>query len=451
MIDRLESIFIHILMSPIYFIVFIKKIIKRFMDKNHRFVKIIFLYYLISFLLFVFGPIEYPINNLSMVVIYLSGYLLCFIIGYIFSVKTFKKDFNTQEKSPKVVSNSFYFDCGLFIALIISFATLVNIVGTNGISGIFDTVILGLSNPDVVYLNNLENGIESGIVTKMATLFSPITYIIIPIGMYFFKELKLNRKVLFVVLICLEIMSFLAKGTNFGIFKITIILLTIYYLKSKNFSKEMRKKLKKISIILGTFTIFYFFFTISSRMNYSEIPSTIFYLPINDDSFIFKLLPLSLSLPLLTGISYASQGVYGFSLAFNYNFTSTLGFGSGRFLLSIPDRLFNIDLWQNTYQYKMNDVWNSRVNWHTAFTWFANDVGFFGVLIIMLILGLLFGRILMEAIYQNNIIAISLLPLYVILLIFLPLNNIIFDNPLTAVPFISLTILWIALKMFKRS
>lgn len=65
-----------------------------------------------------------------------------------------------------------------------------------------------------------------------------------------------------------------------------------------------------------------------------------------------------------------------------------------------------------------------------------------GVIIIMLLLGMAFNLILRDAINGNSI-AVSLLPLYVIMLIFLPCNNVILSNPLTFMPFVIWNVIWI--------
>lgn len=448
MIDKLETIFTYTIMSPLYILVGIKKLLKKILSSNHRVLKMLFTFYLTSLLLFYYGPINYPKVNTLYVVIYISGYLGCFLLGYYFSIVFRNKQ--SKPKKTELKINWLLFDIGLTLGTVLSLLSLVSIVGNEGIGNIIEKVILGLSNPEIAYGENLEMIKEGGLLTQLSTLLSPITFIVLPIGMYFFKDMLVRRKLFYVLYVCLEVMTYISKGTNFGIFKIAVILITIFFIKTQNMTKE-KKKMRNVAMFIGVFTVFYFFFSITSRMAYTKIPTSIFFIPIDQNSLLFKILPPFLSLPILTGLSYATQGFYGFSLAFSYNFTSTYGFGSGRFLISLPERLFNVDLWEKTYQYKMDSIWSSRVNWHTAFTWIANDVGFFGVLIVMLILGTIFGFILKEATQGENILAISLLPLYMIILIFLPLNNIVLDNPLTAVPFIVLNMLWIMTKLLRRN
>ena len=49
---------------------------------------------------------------------------------------------------------------------------------------------------------------------------------------------------------------------------------------------------------------------------------------------------------------------------------------------------------------------------------------------------------------NGNTIAISLLPLYVIMIIFLPCNNIVLSNPSTFMPFIIWNVVWIISKRY---
>ncbi|MDO5666184.1 MAG: hypothetical protein Q4G63_13160, partial [Bacteroidia bacterium] len=79
--------------------------------------------------------------------------------------------------------------------------------------------------------------------------------------------------------------------------------------------------------------------------------------------------------------------------------------------------------------------WSATINWHTAYTWIANDLSFIGVIIWMFLLGMLFS-ILVKLSLDNSKVAIILFSLIVQIIIFLPMNNVVLSNPLTFMPLI---------------
>ena len=408
--------------------------------KNFLFYSLLF-YFSLTYLLYQFGPLEYPkVNNMKSS-IFLLSYFLLFIIGYYGSRRIGL--INTEQIKNRDKELKFFLKLGLLLSAFFSIAFLVNFSGSLNPITIGNNIYIGLRDPEIAYLNNLNMEKKSGLITKITTLFSPITYAVVPMGIYYFKKLSLGTKVMLILVVMLDLLQFIIKGTNFGILRITvtIIISLSVVLSFKGVNINKKKMITLISILL-LFFIFYLLKTISSRLGYVEIPDTYMGLLVNKDHMLFKILPMGLSIPIFIATTYLSQGYYGFSLAFNYPFTTTYGLGSGRFLISYGEKIFDIDLWNRTYQAKMDSIWSSRVSWHTFFTWFANDVGFYGVFIIMLILGVLFGLVVADAYDNKNLIAVILLPLYVILLIFIPANNIVFDNPVLFMPFIVINFIW---------
>ncbi|EMF0473630.1 hypothetical protein IGG90_002338, partial [Enterococcus faecium] len=340
---------------------------------------------------------------------------------------------------------------GLIIGIILSILTVLTRSSFTSFNQIFNNLLLGLSDPSQGYLKNLSSEYEGGAITQLATVFSPLVHMSFVLALFFWEKLKAAQKWLTVLYIIVEAGQYIIKGTNFGLFKVAIILVTVLLVnKNVRLTTYRRKKsfVVRFAPLIIAFVIFYFFFSISSRMSYQAIPTTIFNLPIDQNNFFIKNLPSGLSIPLLLGISYLSQGFYGFQLATTYDFTTTYGFGSGRFLLSFPERLFGLDLWDRTFQNKMDAVWDSRINWHTAFTWIANDISFFGVIVYLLIIGFLFILVFNDVKKNQNPLAVVLLPLYVIMFVFIPLNNVVFDNPLLFMPFIAFNFIWMVDKIY---
>lgn len=392
-------------------------------------------YMFFTLFIFYFGPIKYPIVNFYETLFLLISYNLFFIVGYIIVIR--RVNIYPIFKELSIKSIDLFILLGSMFGIFLAIQFLFEFSGSINLYDTLRFIMNGLTNPSEGYLQNLNTVKLGSIFTKMQTLFSPILHLVIALGTYFFKRLKPLTYSSFVIFLIAYVSTYIVKGTNFGIIYVFIVIFACFA-----FNKNARTSNFGIIGAL-VFSFIYFVFSISNRMKLTEIPASIFHIPVDSNNFLFQIFKNTISIPLMIASSYLSQGYYGFSLSSQYSFISTFGFGSGRFLIDKIHSLFNIDLWSMTYQSRMDYVWDSSVNWHTIFLWISNDVGKFGVMIVMLGLGILFGLVIKSVIENQSKIAISLLPLYILMILFFPANNIIFDNPIVFMPFITLNILFL--------
>lgn len=411
---------------------------------------VIFELYLVStIVLFEFGPIKFPTNNKRTLYLFLFLYHLFFIIGYIIIPKKFKfRDNNIMNRINMNFCKYKNFIISSLLLLVIFYSTMSIIRISGGISfmNLVDKIFYSFSNFADVYKENMSNNYGSSIITSSSTLLSSVYYMGIPLAVYFHKDLRIYNKILLYIAIFFEGSSYIIKGTNIGMFNLAIIIATVILIKPDIKFKKMPVKKILIYGVVPFLFISYFINVTSSRMGGGiNLPSTLFNIPIDHNNFIFKFLPQELWYGVVMIISYISQGYYGMSLAFDYSFNPTFGFGSGYFMIENFSGILDVDIFSNTYQSKMSYVWDSRINWHTAYTWFANDVSFIGVIFIMILLGAFLYFIINDA-KKGNIFAISLLPLYTIMTIFLSANNVILSTPTFFMPFVFINTLWLITK-----
>lgn len=390
------------------------------------------LYISLSVLLFYFGPLSYPMVNVEVTLMYI---LLCY--GTLFSGMFFGSKFihvsgkQGVNLNPKIIYK-------FFSIVSILFATFIIYKVSNGY--IFDSLMKGVFDSGDAYYSNLQSEKESSVITQLMTFFSPLTILALTLGATLFKEFNLNERLLFILLITINVMSYIVKGTNFGVFLTLVPVIIAIILNSQN-GKLFTKKTFSIYLLFSVFLI-YFLLAMATRLNIDYIPTRLSGVLINKEFFLFKILPNSVSLSVSVASSYISQGYYGLSLAFNYPFDSTYGFGSGSFILSKFGNLVDPELWNNTYQYKMHDLWSSSIQWHTAFLWLANDVSLFGVFILLFIFGAFSAVVYKEAKINNSFLSKGLFSVITIILFFLPANNILGGNPFIFASFVSLSLLW---------
>lgn len=141
--------------------------------------------------------------------------------------------------------------------------------------------------------------------------------------------------------------------------------------------------------------------------------------------------------------SYLTQGYYGMSQALELEWTPMFGLGNSMFVVDMITGNIT-DIKQYTYQAKLEPLgWDSKVRWHSIYTWIANDVSFYGVPVVMLLLGGIFGMMFKDAIVTRNPFARASVFFYILLLLFIPCNNQIAQSNENLCAFLLLIGMWL--------
>ena len=83
---------------------------------------------------------------------------------------------------------------------------------------------------------------------------------------------------------------------------------------------------------------------------------------------------------------------------------------------------------ERSYLYRLKEHgWQPDINWHSIYTWLASDYSFIGVIILMFIIGKVFGNVTRDCLEESNHISRSLFTLFAIMFIYFPMNNQIFS------------------------
>lgn len=122
--------------------------------------------------------------------------------------------------------------------------------------------------------------------------------------------------------------------------------------------------------------------------------------------------------------AYTAQGYYGLSLALDSDFSWTYGLGHSPFLI---DRLGNhIDetLYDRSYMAKINAAgWDDKTQWSTIFPWLASDVGFPGVPFVMAIFAFVWGASWKSSVVSGSDAGALVFLYSCILVLYIPANN----------------------------
>lgn len=415
---------------------------------------VIEIYLIITLLLCLFGPWNYELKNPLYTVCLIIFYQTALFLGYVFSIR------NYIPRKTSILFDVPNKDIVYFVSVINIFLLMLNIIrslGLSGMSGILSRLLLGLTNPGLAYNMKFdvtqENVFLGSVGAIIFILTSPFSYSIIPLNFIFFNKFSIKQKCVAIINIVLQATIFLATGTNKGIFDLIIFFSTYYMIKFireyslKNETKiKIKKAVKRICIIF-IIALFLFNKALSSRGLGTQWINSEYAIGglvrLDKSSFWVTTLPYTFSRFIAMLTNYLCQGYYAFSLSTDLKWIPMWGMGSNKWIL---DQLYDtgIPLIEKTYQYRMQLEfgWDRDVQWHSMYTWFSNDVGHFGVIFIMFIIGWIFAATYKETVIYESTISKLLLGYIMIMIIYIPANNQIFQMMESQASFILVLLVW---------
>lgn len=317
----------------------------------------------------------------------------------------------------------------------------------------FDSALSGIQNPGEAYSEKMRRVTSSKdgnlLLSSLLFILAFSKVLIIPALVYLWERLgNFSRYFAFFVTL-LPVLNALSNGTNKHIFDFAIFYsssLAVYFIYHYYRYGSFGARKRKFFLLLFLFSAIGAFSFFGSAMgerggdvSYIETVSKLGHISVKDyenigDNFLY------ITYVWLT--TYVVQGYYGFSLALSQDFTSTLGFGNSPFLMRQFERFTGTNLSDLTYQHKIDAWWGETSQWHSFYSQFANDFHFLGVTFVCIILGFYLSRLWISVIDNSNFYAMLLMPLFVLMIIFIPANNQVFGFLETFSAFWIASILW---------
>lgn len=147
--------------------------------------------------------------------------------------------------------------------------------------------------------------------------------------------------------------------------------------------------------------------------------------------------------------SYVGQGYYGLSLAMQEPFIWTYGVGHSRILTWLTEKVMGgqYSIQDTTYPSRVGRDfgWDSKIKWSTLYSWLAGDVTFFGVPVVVFLLGRLLGLTWIDALGRNPV-AVVLFCLTCLTVFYISANAQIFQSADTVFVFYFYLLWWIQSK-----
>lgn len=281
-------------------------------------------------------------------------------------------------------------------------------------------------------------------INYIVVFLSPLYWAYTPLSLYYWKNLKLYKKIGSLFIYFLYLAQHIVTGVNIGVFRFVVVLGIVYVVKTSISAegKAMRKRFfSRLAIIImvvlvGVVFASYFNMTMSSRIG-DNIGNDV-----DRNSVFWVLTPPPLRNLVYYFTSYMTHAYNALIFSFTVPWECTYGLGHSFYLLDEfdPNQTW---LWPRTYNMKLESLygWDHWVKWHTPYVWFANDVSHFGVPVVLFFLLRYFGRAWRRFKESGNLISFLIFMLFVEFMSFISANNILFQSNTAVITFWLLVLL----------
>jgi hypothetical protein len=423
-----------------------------------------------SLLLFRFGPIDWPVQNEGKLWSFNALYLSMFLVGYGASLWQRHRwaGRGSVPASRDFTARLFWpiWGCAVFVVLI-GHRNLT--LGPSYIPAtLFSDFISGMLNPLDAYLYKLSDEAKGNFsgnppVTLLFGLLAFTKLILVSMLVSSWPSLSRLKKVLGSAVAIFPIVSGVCVGTNKPVFDVAFMFATIILVYVFMTPRVARLAFIKVRRALVLLTAFIFMFAVAyfqQTMN-ARAPGLEYAKSLSSTALAVRLKPgfqsycensgelAAKGCHLFSiGTIYLTQGYYGMSLSVDIPLESTYGLGHSMFITEALRKHLDVDLTQQTFQHKIHEQWSATGQWHSAYSQWANDVGFPGVALVMLALGFYTCAIWSSALATHNAAAVCSIPLLVTLVIFIPANNQVFNIFESLMTFIVLFVAWVVSLVF---
>ncbi len=402
-----------------------------------------------SVLTFVFGPWDWPIANPWTLYSFLILAQLALLLGYWSALKKLPCPSSTKLRVPMLVTASL----GLNL-LWIGQTYRLRTGKSFSLGELLHSVAVGMTDPGQQYDERIKNylllGTGAPTTFDYLTLFLyPVLWIAFPLGVVFWNQLSIKVRVAFVGWVILDVLTWVAAGTNKGVADFVLLLPCLLVARKPAMLANLAlRKLMTIGMIavIG-FAALLTFFSVGmlgrGDGNQSLMSNRAGGVSADPNSPTLRYLPPNLQEPFATFLSYFSQGYYGLSLSLEEPFVFCYGLGNSYFLEGLSRNYISAHIKEETYPARIErSGWDSHGNWHSIYPWIASDLSFPGTIVFMFFVGRVFALVWLDVAFCRNVWAVCLLPLLLIMLLYIPANNQVLGFSSHAMPFWVLLFLW---------
>ena len=400
-----------------------------------------------------FGPMQYVDIGFVGVTAYIGVVTLFFSFGYIYgssgkiegpSIRA--NQYRELVGSPKVKK---FLKCLLFAGVI----CILDVWGSFFIKGqsfslsslgqnyldVYSGYVRGQASIDIGYIKN----ILSGTVISLCLFF----------GAYYYEGATKAQRFLFIFIIGSNLLvQVAASGKQKFLGDVVICAMAFFAFQRARALYFIKIKVFLLICLGCVITLFLFLEVLRQRYaaadigahNISEYMHPLIYWDL--DSAVFSILGDEYGFSLGVFLGYFTNGVYGLYLCLQLPFEWTYFIGNSYSLSRIVEIFVgdNGAISSMTYPVKAGEFfgWDAS-KWHSLYSWLASDVTFYGVPILALFFGGVYGRLWIEAINARTLASGPLFVIFTLGLVFSLANNQLMHSLSGVVSLLFVLLLWL--------
>jgi hypothetical protein len=273
------------------------------------------------------------------------------------------------------------------------------------VRGMVEQLLIGIADPKLGYVLAVDSHRTPTVGWSTYFFVSAVDGVYFALGFLVWRGLGLSLRLIFLIFLGIEVFYWAGRGTNFGIISLLVTLLLATLINTKG---VIRFRLLLRYAILAAASVATFSAIMYAR-SYGPVENpqvfALHFSYVDEGSPILQAVPPALHTTVLTIFNYVVQGYYYMSLAFDLDFRFSL-FGGWNPSLTSLYSTFGVDVAPLTYIERLDGIGvDPRINWHSAYTWIANDFSFYGVPFVIFMIGYFIGVAWLQAINSGKLVA----------------------------------------------
>lgn len=302
-----------------------------------------------------------------------------------------------------------------------------------GYAPVFSSVLSGAMSPGQSYFEKFSITVEwSGRVNapmQVYTVTNALILLLVPTAAWYWAVLKWPARVACFGAVAVRVVPSILNGTlvDLGLVGTEVVVSIVASVASGRTPRLSGLRMAALSAILVAVILFVAVGVQLSRadaLGWSPwLGGELRYY--NPHNVLTDILGARLAFGVHLMISYVTQGYEGLGQCLQLPFVWTFGVGHSRALMEYADQYLGWDwIWERHYLWR-NFYVNGRhplVYWSTALTWIASDVTFWGVPLVVFLIGLAFGKSWRRVVQNGDPLMLALFIRIVLLVVFLPGN-----------------------------
>jgi hypothetical protein len=411
-------------------------------------------YLVATFLLFLFGPIDYPKTNIAVVSVYFALCMAAIIFPYYFAARQRPRTSSLTNQRTIYVAGSI-------------FGAILLIPSTYIYTGHFPWDIAGaLGDQHAAYLALQDQILATegrrGPIVLARMVLQPLIFAVVPLGVLYWRKMSWPMRLwLFVAIGCDLIFSIL-RGTDREVADLIVISVAAFLIGAarrrlrqprppqKGYRARLRASGPALLVLLAV--VLALALQVFMERRQDRLVHLGEYCFGQSNACANYKSPLVAALPdrdrfgVTMAAGYASGGYYGLSLALKKDFRSTYGLGHSPALMRVYEALTN-DHSLETKTFNSRNAaegWPGEFFWSTMMTSLANDVGFPVAVVLLGFFGWVWGRSFLDAVVGGNDPAAIVFCICALTVVYFPANL----QMLLGLDGYSTCVVWLAVWMF---